>query len=73
MYGIIIHLSTRYGEDPSWEHTLSKPHESSISKPTITASYTEKLITVTKSQSWKMEAENMLYELYPFKIWEESH
>ena len=56
MYGIITHLSTRYGEAPSWERTLSKPHESSISKPTITASYTEKLITVTKSQSWKLEA-----------------
>ena len=53
MYGIITHLSTRYGEDPSWEHTMSKPHESSISKPTIIASYTEKLITVTKSQGWK--------------------
>lgn len=49
MYGIITHLSARYGEDPSWERTMSKPHESSISEPTITASYTEKLITVTKS------------------------
>lgn len=49
MYGIITHLSARYGEDPSREHSMSKFHESSISKPTITASYTEKLITVTKS------------------------
>lgn len=51
MYGIITHLSARYGEEPSQVHTMSGRHESSISMPTITASYTEKLITVTKNQS----------------------
>lgn len=25
MYAIITHLSARYGEDPSWEHTMSEP------------------------------------------------
>jgi hypothetical protein len=49
MYGIITYLSAKYEEDSSWEHSMSEPHESPISKPTIIASYTEKLITVTKN------------------------
>lgn len=49
MYGIITRLSARYGEEPSQVHTMSVRHESSISLPTIIASYTEKLITVTKN------------------------
>jgi hypothetical protein len=43
MYGIITHLSARYGEEPSQVHTMSVYHESSIPVPTIIASYTEEI------------------------------
>lgn len=43
MYGIITHLSARYGEEPSQAYTMSGHHENAISVPTITVSYTEKL------------------------------
>lgn len=55
MYGIIIYLFARYGEDFLWERIMFKFYESLIFELIIIVSYTEKLIIVIKSQSWKVE------------------